>query len=88
MSESLVQIVGVVAGILTSVSLLPQVVKVYREKSSEQISIGYIITLMSGLLLWIVYGILRSDTPVIATNVFSISVSVVMLVLGIKYKDK
>jgi MtN3 and saliva related transmembrane protein len=88
MSESIVQVVGVVAGILTSVALLPQVVKVYREKRSEQISIGYLVTLMSGQSLWIVYGILRSDTPVVATNIFSITVSLVMLVLGIKYKDK
>jgi MtN3 and saliva related transmembrane protein len=86
MSESSQQIIGIIAGILTSVALIPQVVKVYREKKSEQISIGYVIVLMAGQAMWIVYGFVKSDIPVVATNIFSLGVSIVMIVLGIKYK--
>jgi len=86
MSDSPQQIIGIAAGILTSVALIPQVVKVYREKKSEQISIGYVCVLMCGQALWIVYGIVKSDIPVVATNIFSLTVSIVMMVLGIKYK--
>jgi MtN3 and saliva related transmembrane protein len=86
--DSFVQIVGIGAGFFTSVSLLPQVFKVYREKRAEQISIAYLITLMTGLGLWVVYGFLRSDIPVIVTNIFSLAVSIVMTVLGLKYKHR
>lgn len=86
MSDFLQQTIGIVAGILTSVALIPQVVKVYREKKSEQISIGYVIVLTCGQALWIVYGVVKSDIPVITTSIFALSVSIVLMVLGIKYK--
>lgn len=86
MNESTIQWFGIAAGVLTSVSLLPQVVKIQKEKKAESISIPYLLTLLSGLCLWIVYGFLRKDTPVIATNIFSMLVSVVTIVLGLKYK--
>jgi MtN3 and saliva related transmembrane protein len=86
MNESAIQWVGVAAGVLTSVSLLPQVIKIQREKKADDISIPYLVTLLAGLCLWIVYGSLREDIPVIATNIFSTLVSVVAIVLGLKYK--
>lgn len=88
MNDTWSQIVGITAGILTSVALLPQVIKIYREKKSEQISIGYLVVLMAGQSLWIVYGIMKSDIPVVGTNIFSISVSVLTIILGIKYKSR
>lgn len=88
MSEATIQWFGIAAGVLTSVSLLPQVVKIEKEKKADDISIPYLLTLFSGLCLWIVYGFLRMDIPVIATNIFSMLVSVVTIVLGLKYKKK
>lgn len=87
MSETAIQWIGVVAGVLTSVSLLPQVIKIQREKKADAISIPYLVTLIAGLTVWIVYGFLREDIPVIATNIFSMLVSVVTIVLGLKYKN-
>lgn len=87
MDDLWIEILGIVAGILTSVSLIPQVVKVYREKKSEQISVPFILILMSGQVLWISYGIAKKDIPVIATNIFSMIVSIVTLILGIRYKS-
>jgi MtN3 and saliva related transmembrane protein len=86
MSETGIQWVGIAAGVLTSVALLPQVIKIQREKKANDISISYLATLFSGLCLWVVYGFLRQDIPVIATNIFSMIVSVVTIVLGLKYK--
>lgn len=87
MDDLWIEILGIVAGVLTSVSLIPQVVKVYREKKSEQISVPFILILMSGQVLWISYGIAKKDIPVIATNIFSMIVSIVTLILGIRYKS-
>jgi MtN3 and saliva related transmembrane protein len=82
------QIVGIVAGILTASSLLPQVVKTFKEKKAAEVSKGMLLTLMSGVALWVVYGFLRDDLPIIVTNCFSLLVNITMMTLRIKYGDK
>jgi MtN3 and saliva related transmembrane protein len=82
------QVVGIAAGICTSLSLLPQLIKLLREKKAEDISIFYLLLLFVGLALWIWYGILRDDIPIIATNGFSIMLNSVVIYLGIRYKEK
>ena len=81
------QYVGIVAGILTGVSLLPQLIKIIKEKKANSISFGMLAVLLAGLCVWIVYGILKKDYPIIATNSFSLLTNIVMVVLTIKYKD-
>jgi MtN3 and saliva related transmembrane protein len=86
MNDQLVQVIGIAAGICTAVSLLPQIIKILKEKKAEEISLAYLFVLLSGLVLWIVYGVLRKDIPVIATNALSIVLNLTMLGLGLKYK--
>jgi MtN3 and saliva related transmembrane protein len=81
------QIIGLAAGILTACSLLPQVIKTFKEKKAEDVSLLMLLVLMAGLILWIVYGIKREDLPIIATNCFSVLVNVTMVILRIKYKQ-
>lgn len=80
------QIVGLVAGILTASSLLPQLIKTLRVKKAEDVSIGMLFILMLGLITWIIYGILRDDLPIIATNSFSLALNITMIFLRLKYK--
>jgi MtN3 and saliva related transmembrane protein len=80
------QTVGIAAGICTSASLLPQLIKLIREKRAEDISIFYLIVLFIGIVLWIWYGFLRDDLPLIATNGFSLVLNALVLILGIRYK--
>jgi MtN3 and saliva related transmembrane protein len=82
------QWVGIIAGFLTATSMLPQVIKVFKEKKAEDISLLMLIVLLSGIALWIVYGVMRNDLPIIATNAFSLLVNLVLMVLRIKYKEK
>lgn len=82
------KIIGLVAGICTSCSLIPQVVKTIKEKKAEDVSLGMLLVLFIGVSLWIVYGLKKSDFPIIATNTFSAVVNITMVVLGIKYKKK
>jgi MtN3 and saliva related transmembrane protein len=83
------QIIGLAAGILTSASLIPQVIKTIKQKKADDISLKTLLVLLAGQILWVVYGILKSDMPIIATNSFSILVDVTMVVLRIKYnRDK
>ena len=57
MSDQVIQIVGLIAGLCTAVSLLPQIVKIVKEKKAQDISVAYLLVLLLGLVLWIVYGI-------------------------------
>jgi MtN3 and saliva related transmembrane protein len=87
-SDQYVQILGIGAGICTSVSLLPQLVKLFKTKKAEDISLFYLIILFVGICLWIWYGILRQDIPIIATNAFTLILNLAILILGIRYKNK
>lgn len=86
MGESNIEIVGIAAGVCTSISLLPQLIKLIKTKKAEDLSLFYLIILFIGIALWIWYGFLREDTPIIATNSFSLLVNTVVIILGIKYK--
>jgi MtN3 and saliva related transmembrane protein len=87
-SEKVIEIIGLGAGVCTALSLLPQLVKLIRSKKAEDLSLFYLIILFVGLGLWIWYGILRQDVPIIATNVVSIAFNVTVMILGIRYKKK
>ena len=86
--NSFTQVVGIAAGIFTSVSLLPQIIKSVREKKAQDISLFYLLILFGGLGLWTYYGFLRKDVPIIATNIFSLILNATMIVLCVRYKNK
>ena len=79
------QIIGIAAGVLTSVSMLPQLIKMIKEKKAGDVSIVMLLVLISGLALWAVYGFMQDDMPIIVTNCFSFLLNVVVLIFRIKY---
>lgn len=81
-----VQLIGILAGVLTSISAIPQVVKIIKDKKVEDISIGMFLTLVCGIGVWVYYGILRNDWPVIITNAISLLINLTILFLYKKYK--
>lgn len=85
-SETWTQIIGLAAGVCTAVSLLPQLIKIIREKRAEQLSLFYLFTLLLGLGLWIAYGFLRTDLPIILTNIASAVLNIAVIVLSIRYR--
>ena|SRR5688572_33083418 len=78
--------IGIAAGICTALSLLPQIIKVIREKKTQDISLSYLFVLLCGLALWTYYGFLKDDDPIIATNLFSMMLNITMITLGWIYK--
>ena len=80
------QIIGLAAGVLTASSLIPQVVKTWKEKKAEDVSLLMLVILLTGIVLWIVYGIKREDLPIIATNSVSLLINSIMIVLRIKFR--
>jgi len=80
--------IGLAAGFLTSVAVIPQVVRTWRIKHARDISIWQPLILIAGMLLWLFYGILLHDLPLIAANSFSISCYLVLLGLKIVYDQR
>jgi len=80
------QWIGIAAGFFTSVSLMPPLIKLIREKKPDAVPFGMLIVLLVGLCLWIVYGCIRNDWPIILTNGFSLIQNVTMIVLRQHYK--
>lgn len=81
-----VNILGIAAGILTSVSMLPQLIKVLKDKDVEDLSWMMISLLIVGLSLWVWYGILKEEAPIIYANSFAVLVNLSLLFSYFKYK--
>lgn len=88
MKQEYIQFVGIGAGILTSISMLPQLIKTFKEKKAEELSLLMILALITGISGWIWYGILRDDLPIIITNGFSLFLNFILLFFRIKYAGK
>ena len=80
-----IEIWGLIAGLLTSSSVLPQITKTIKEKKSEQISPFMFIVLLTGNAMWVYYGFNKGDFAIISTNFLAITLSVIMLILRFKY---
>jgi MtN3 and saliva related transmembrane protein len=82
------QVIGIASGVLTSASLVPQLVKIIRQKKAESVSLGMYIVMLIGFCGWIWYGVEKKDIPIVATNCFSLATNVLILVFSLKYKQK
>lgn len=84
----MVIITGVAASACTSLSLLPQVIKTIRTHKVEDVSYLMLAALFAGGILWIIYGVLKDDWIIIASNSISILISFVSSYFSIKYRPK
>jgi len=80
--------VGIGAGICTAISLLPQLIKIIKEKKADDISYFMLFILLCGIGGWIWYGVLKEDYPIIITNGFSFIVNLLIIGSSIRYKTK
>lgn len=81
-----IAILGYVAGTLTTVAFLPQVIQTWKTKSTKDISLGMFVSFCTGVFLWLIYGFLIESSPVIVTNLATFLLAMIILSLKIKYK--
>ncbi len=77
---------GYLAGILTTVAFIPQVMQIYKTKSAKDVSLAMFLIFTSGVMLWLVYGIKTDAIPVIAANAVTLLLSLVILFFKYKYR--
>lgn len=76
---------GMLAGTISAIVFLPQVIKTWRSRSAKDISLLMFSFATISVILWLVYGILIKNGPVIYTNSCVLVLSVIMLILKIKF---
>jgi MtN3 and saliva related transmembrane protein len=78
-------IVGYIAGTLTTIAYLAQVLRTLKHRRTKDISLGMYLLLCSGIGLWLAYGILLHSWPVIIANAVALALSSSVLVMKIKF---
>ncbi|HMP98521.1 MAG TPA: SemiSWEET transporter [Cyclobacteriaceae bacterium] len=82
----LVQMIGLTAGMLTTVSFLPQVIKTWKSKSASDLSLLMFSMFCTGILMWLIYGILINDLPIILSNIVTLSLAGTILFFKFRFK--
>jgi MtN3 and saliva related transmembrane protein len=79
-------VIGYVAALFTTFSLLPQIIRIWKLKEARDISLFMPLMVSIGAVLWLVYGIMIAEAPVIAANAVSLLVALTTLFITIKYR--
>jgi len=76
---------GIAAAVLTTTAFFPQVIKAYRTKETKDLSLAMYIMFSAGLIIWMVYGLLLQQVPIIAANGITLLLSFYLIFLKLKY---
>lgn len=77
---------GFLAGGLTTASFVPQVAKIWKTKSADDVSLTIFVAFCIGVALWLTYGIIKKDWAILVTNGVTLILGLAILVMKIKYK--
>lgn len=80
-----VTLIGMAAAVLTTVAFLPQMLRTLRTRSTADISLGMFATYVIGIVLWLAYGLLLRDVPLIASNAVTLMLSGTILGLKLRH---
>ncbi|MEK7815451.1 MAG: SemiSWEET transporter [Pseudomonadota bacterium] len=79
-------LLGMIAGTLTTAAFVPQVVKTWRTRSTHDISLGMFALFSSGLVLWLVYGVMIDSLPIVVSNIITLALALTILYFKLRYK--
>lgn len=77
-------ILGIFAAVLTTLSFLPQVIQVIKTKDTKSISLGMYSMFVVGIIFWTIYGFLLRDKPILIANLITFCLAFVILIYKIK----
>ncbi|MEX1239106.1 MAG: SemiSWEET transporter [Cyclobacteriaceae bacterium] len=82
-----IQLLGLLAGSLTTAAFLPQVVKTWKSRSAKDLSLGMFSIFCLGVSMWLVYGFAVNDIPVIAANMLTLLLASTLLFFKLKFRQ-
>lgn len=86
MPENMITVIGILAGTLTTLAFVPQVLHTWRSKSTKDVSLNTFLMFCTGILLWLIYGLFKQDIAIILANFVTFILASIILGLKLKYK--
>jgi MtN3 and saliva related transmembrane protein len=83
-----ITIVGLLASAITTLASLPQLVKIYKDKKAENISLLWIFILILGLSGWVYYGTLKKDPIILISNSVGVIINLIVAFLAVRFKSQ
>jgi len=81
-----VKIIGLVAALCTTLAFVPQVIKTWQSKSAKDLSLGMFLLFFVGVCLWLTYGLIINDLPIIVANLLTVILAGIILLFKFIYK--
>lgn len=81
-------VIGLLAGVLCTISFFPQVVKIFKTKRTQDLSLLTFSIFSLGVFLWLIYGFLRQEIPIILTNAVIFLLALLIILMKVKYDLK
>jgi MtN3 and saliva related transmembrane protein len=78
-------VIGLVAATLTTAAFVPQLLKVWRSRSADDLSLGMLVVFSLGLFLWLVYGVRMRMLPVVLANAVTLALNLAILALKVRH---
>lgn len=81
-----VKVIGFIAATMTTVGFIPQAVKIFRTHHTKDISLWMYVLFGTGVTMWLIYGIMQHDWPIILANIVTLMLVIPILIFKIIYK--
>ena len=78
-------LLGFAAGLLTTVAFVPQAVKIWKTKSARDVSLHAFVTFTLGVALWLAYGVVRQEPPIIVWNAVTLLLAGAILAMKVRF---
>jgi MtN3 and saliva related transmembrane protein len=81
-----VTLLGLLAGTLTTIAFIPQLQQTWKTRSAQDVSLGMLLTFITGVALWLTYGLLLGALPIILANLITLVLTLGILGLKLYYR--
>lgn len=76
---------GLIAGALTTVAFVPQVLQAYRTRGTKDLSLKMLAILWAGLFCWLLYGLSIGNLPIVLANLITLALASCLLIMKLRY---
>ena len=81
------ELIGIIAGILTTIAFVPQVYQTWKNKSAKDLSLIMLVTLTTGVALWLIYGLFKNDLPLILANGVVFFLALILIYFKLTFRN-
>ena len=78
-------LIGMIAGTLTTIAFVPQLWRVWKTRSTRDISLGMYLVFTTGVVFWLAYGLILGAWPIIVANVVTLALTGTVLALKLRH---